>query len=284
MKSLRRNFNRFCYRNRDKGIPNLMLYVVLGCALVYVMSMFDKNDTLYYMLCFDKQLILEGQFWRLFTYIFIYNGSNPLFTAFALYVLYTLGRITEMSVGTLKFNLFFFSGIILQDIFCMILGTPANANYLLFSITLIFATQHPDFKFHLYFLIPVKAWVLVLIDLGIIAYNIYALRAFFPHNLFPLISVLNVLIFFGEDAINLLPMSLRMKISRRSQNKTGVIYYDPVPYRKTPEQNNIPYTHRCTVCGRTDVSNPELEFRYCSRCNGYHCYCEEHIGNHEHIE
>ena len=45
-----------------------------------------------------------------------------------------------------------------------------------------------------------------------------------------------------------------------------------------------PYTHRCTVCGRTDVSNPELEFRYCSRCKGYYCYCQDHINNHVHIE
>ena len=45
-----------------------------------------------------------------------------------------------------------------------------------------------------------------------------------------------------------------------------------------------PYHHRCTVCGRTDTENPKLEFRYCSRCSGYHCYCEDHISNHAHIE
>ena len=44
------------------------------------------------------------------------------------------------------------------------------------------------------------------------------------------------------------------------------------------------YTHRCTVCGRTDASNPELEFRYCSKCNGYYCYCSDHINNHSHIQ
>ena len=45
-----------------------------------------------------------------------------------------------------------------------------------------------------------------------------------------------------------------------------------------------PYTHKCTVCGKTDVDSPDLEFRYCSRCNGYHCYCQEHISNHTHIQ
>ena len=40
----------------------------------------------------------------------------------------------------------------------------------------------------------------------------------------------------------------------------------------------------CTICGKTDTSHPDLEFRYCSRCQGYHCYCQEHISNHTHIQ
>lgn len=38
------------------------------------------------------------------------------------------------------------------------------------------------------------------------------------------------------------------------------------------------------VCGKTDVTNPEEEFRYCSQCKGYACYCSEHILNHTHIK
>ena len=57
--------------------------------------------------------------------------------------------------------------------------------------------------------------------------------------------------------------------------------FEAVPIRPTPKPQ---HTHRCTVCGKTDVTNPELEFRYCSRCKGYFCYCEEHISNHNHIE
>ena len=43
------------------------------------------------------------------------------------------------------------------------------------------------------------------------------------------------------------------------------------------------YRHKCEVCGRTDTDYPDLQFRYCSRCVGYHCYCEDHIFNHTHI-
>ena len=45
-----------------------------------------------------------------------------------------------------------------------------------------------------------------------------------------------------------------------------------------------PYRHKCTVCGRTDADYPNLEFRYCSKCKGYYCYCIDHINNHAHIQ
>ena len=41
--------------------------------------------------------------------------------------------------------------------------------------------------------------------------------------------------------------------------------------------------HRCHVCGKTDRSHPQLDFRYCSQCAGDECYCPEHIGNHVHV-
>ena len=68
MKELRRRFNRFCFKNRNKGIPNLMLYITLGAALLAVMNMIDPSGSLYYLMGFDRDAILQGQVWRLFTY------------------------------------------------------------------------------------------------------------------------------------------------------------------------------------------------------------------------
>ena len=70
MNNLRRGFERFCFRNRGKGIPNLMLYIALGNALVILMSMANGGIFLYDLLCFDKVMILKGQVWRLFTYVY----------------------------------------------------------------------------------------------------------------------------------------------------------------------------------------------------------------------
>ena len=62
LKNLRRSFDRFCFQNRNKGIPNLMLYIALGSALVTVMGMINGGDVLYSALCFNKSLILQGLF------------------------------------------------------------------------------------------------------------------------------------------------------------------------------------------------------------------------------
>ena len=125
------------------------------------------------------------------------------------------------------------------------------------TLFLSYATLFPNAHFLLFFIIPVKAWIFAVVDLVLTLYEVYTLSYpvfCFPHNLFPLVAIGNYLLFFGKDVANVVPLSWRMN------------------------------THRCSVCGRTDVTNPELEFRYCSKCNGYHCYCEDHIGNHEHVE
>ena len=284
MKKLRNRFERFCYQNRTKGIPNLMLFITLGSALVYLMSMVDQSNTLYYILCFNRQAILQGQIWRLFTYVFTYSTGNILLTAISLFCYYSLGRAMEHSWGTLRFNLFYFTGMILMDVFCLLFGGVADVYYLNLSLFLGYATLYPDARFLLFFFIPVKAWIFALIDLVLTLANVilFTLAGNIPYNLFPLIAIANYFLFFGKDVVNIIPLSWRIK-SRRNKvpKKTGTIPF-------TPQQANIkvtiPYTHRCTVCGRTDISHPDLEFRYCSRCNGYHCYCEDHINNHTHVE
>ncbi|MBR5823519.1 MAG: hypothetical protein IKY67_05205, partial [Paludibacteraceae bacterium] len=98
----------------------------------------------------------------------------------------------------------------------------------------------------------------------------------------------NYFLFFGADIKNVLPLSWRVKASRKKQKPKT---YAPQQPARKPIQfpsggaaQQVAYNHKCTVCGRTDVSHPDLEFRYCSRCNGYHCYCQDHISNHTHIE
>ena len=72
MKDLRRQFERFCLKNRGKGIPNLMLVIAIGNLAVYALSYIDPSNIVYSYLCFSRSAILRGQVWRLFSYIFTY--------------------------------------------------------------------------------------------------------------------------------------------------------------------------------------------------------------------
>ena len=301
MKKLRRNIDLFLNRNSNKGISNLMLYIVIGNAVVLALSLFNGGDSLYQLLYFDKTLILQGQIWRLFTYVFTQSTEGIIGLLF-LYFFYMLGRHVELSMGTLRFNLYYFSGVILMDLFAMVFSPvlptgpitqehfeflsntiPVYANmayYLHLSLLLTFATTNPDSQFLIFFIIPIKAWVIGLVYLAMVLASVFNLSypvLYFPHNLFPLVALANYLLFMGSDIKNLLPLSWRIKAKRKTAQKR-----EPIPFRPT-EQKRPDYSHRCTVCGRTDISNPELEFRYCSRCSGYHCYCSDHISNHTHI-
>ena len=311
MSNLRNRFERFCYKHRNWGIPNLMLYIALGSAVVLVLSMLNMNVPLVQALQFDKAKILQGQVWRLFTYVFTDISGGFLGLIF-LYFFYNLGRHVELSMGTFRFNLFYFSGVILMDVFAMIfcptepvivqeyliypsafVGLYSQmAFYLHLSLVLVFAISYPDAQFMILFIIPIKAWILSIIYLVLTMIEVVNMMypiMLFPHCLFPLVGLLNFLLFAGKDVLNLLPPSLRPSGVRRyrkvkqtpPKQQSGPIPYNP---SSSAPKKSAPYTHRCTVCGRTDVTNPELEFRYCSKCNGYHCYCQDHINDHTHIE
>ena len=310
MKNSRRNLELFFYKNRDKGIPNLMIYIAIGSAIVYLLSMINGGSILYEYLRFDKALILQGQVWRLVTYVFTYAPGYSFLTLIFLYFFYSLGRAVEHAMGTLRFNLYYLTGVLLMDIFAMLFCPTTEViigniivppeyfsnyiyanmgHYLHLSMLMMFATTNPDASFLILFIIPVKAWILGLVYLVLVAIEVFNMtypNLLFPHNLFPLVAVANYLLFAGKNVRNLFPFAKKRNAApnRRkapTQKPTGT-----VPFRTTgtaPQQKPA-YTHRCSVCGRTDISHPDLEFRYCSRCNGYFCYCEDHISNHTHIE
>ena len=297
MKNLRNKFNRFCFQNRDKGIHNLMLYISLACAVVYVVGMVSGNHTLYNLLCFDRTLILRGQVWRLFSYVLTYGYGDYriLLVAIGLFCYFSLGQAIENTWGAFRFNLFYLCGILLQDIFCLIFGGAATVGNLNLTLFLAYATMYPNAQFLLFFIIPVKAWIFAVIDLAITLYDVttMTMMGYFPYSLFPFVALLNYFLFFGKDVVNVFPASWRINASRlfrrgKTPKKASGPKVVPFPtagsYEATTAKVQAPYTHRCTICGRTDTSDPKLEFRYCSRCSGYHCYCEDHISNHTHIE
>jgi len=294
---MRKRFERFCFKHRNTGIPDLMLYVSIGSLIVYVMGMMGDLAGLYEILYFNPHLILQGQVWRLVSYVFTYGYGDPnvFMVLIGLLCYYSLGRAMENVWGTLRFNLFYLSGVLLQGVFCLIFPGIANVGYLNMSLFLAYATMYPDAEFRLMFIIPIKAWILALFDLVVTFYGIFSLALVggFPYCLFPLVALMNYFLFFGKDCMNLIPVSWKAnarRVFRKSGKKPSGTASKTIPfvragsYQASTASVKAPHTHQCTICGRTDVSDPGLEFRYCSRCKGYHCYCQDHISTHEHIE
>jgi membrane associated rhomboid family serine protease len=281
---LRGKFERFCFRHRDLGIPNLMLFLSVGSLIVYVFSLIDPSNVIYNFLCFNRYKILHGQVWRLITYVLI-PSSSSLWLLISLYFYYMIGKMLENAWGTFKFNLFYLSGVVLTDIAALLLGGTASVSDLNLSLFLAFATLYPDNMVLLFFIIPLKMKYLAWVYFALTAATV--LMTSFPANLYPIIALLNYFFFFGSDVKNLFSRgaavhgfrsagAYRSGFHRKHHVSANADWAQD--YRSRTQEK--PYHHKCTVCGRTDTDFPDLDFRYCSKCKGYYCYCEDHIQNH----
>lgn len=283
MKFIIRAVDRFCAKHPRFGIPNLMLFIVIGNAIVYLFSMMDTTGLFRGYLYFIPSRIVAGEVWRLFTFVLIPQGGNVFFVALFLYFYYFIGNTLENTWGSGKFTIYYFSGVILNIIFGFLVwgitGAPSramvlDAHYINLSMFFAFATLYPDTRVMLFFFIPIKIKWLALVNA---LYFLYIFRiTSFPMNFLPIIAILNYLVFCREDLSRTLrPMKYRM--SRQNMSFKSKV-------KKAEKQSSSrSYTRKCAVCGRTDAEYPGLEFRYCSRCEGYHCFCLDHINNHVHF-
>ncbi len=269
LRKLERNFGKY-------AVPNLMYYIILmyGAGIVIDLVM----PGLYYQyLCLDAAAILRGQVWRLVTFLICPPSSGIFFNLIAMFLYYSLGTTLERVWGTFRFNLYFFSGILFHIIaafviyFLMGVSVPLTPFYLNNSLFLAFAATFPQMQFYLYGLLPIRAyWLGIFIGAeflyeflfgGLIARSCIGL------------ALLNFVIFFMMTR-NYSTISPR-EIKRKQKFKSDM---------KTAQAEKIRLTHhKCAVCGRTEKDDPNLEFRYCSKCEGNLEYCMDHLYTHKHV-
>lgn len=266
------------------AIKNLMYYIVIlyGIGLVLYMA----QPYFYWdYLCLNPIAILHGQIWRIVTFL-IYPpaiGSMKMTSVFvgviALFMYYSLGQTLENIWGAFRFNVFFFMGVIGQVLASLVvyllLGQPVfmTTGFLNFSIFLAFAIYFPDAQFLLFFVLPIKAKWLAVAECAVYLYSF----VFGPLStrLEIIMSLANVIIFI-----------LLTRNSNRSNRR-----YAPSEIRRRQnfkkEATKIvtpgKARHRCAVCGRTELDDPNLEFRYCSKCEGDYEYCQDHLYTHKHV-
>ncbi|MDO5001483.1 MAG: hypothetical protein Q4E20_04465 [Eubacteriales bacterium] len=274
MKDPRSFVEKFSYEHPRFGIPGLMKYVAIANIVFWLVGM--VNPVLANYLVFSPYHILHGQVWRLVTFALMPAGSGVL-TFIAVYFYYWIGSTLEQYWGTPQFNIYFFSGIILTVLYGFIIyfttgiNIGVTAEYVYLSMFFSFAALFPDMQVLLFFIIPVKMKWLALVDA--IFFVLSVVTSSFPVNLLPVVAILNFFIFCGGDLLRAIP--------RRPSANT--VNFRRESQRIRREQSAKLYNHKCAVCGRTDTDHPELEFRYCSRCAGYHCFCQDHINNHIHF-
>ena len=274
MFNLRNKIERFCYKHPNFGISNLMKYVAIANVAFWLMN--AVNPAFLQYVVFDPALILRGQVWRLVSFVF-YPPNTGLLALLVFYFYYWIGSILEREWGSGPFTVFFFTGVLLTIIYGFVvyffydLRVMLDSSYLFLSMFFSFAAMYPDMQVLFMFIIPVRMKFLALIDAVFFLMSVFGNP--FPINLLPVVALLNFFIFCGADIKALLPR-------KKSQS---TINFRKESARIRYEQQAKLYNHKCSVCGRTDVSNPELEFRYCSRCAGYHCFCSEHINSHIHF-
>lgn len=274
MKFLSDKIDRFCYKHPRFGINNLMLILVIGNCIVYLMDRVS-NGTLSPLLAFSRYYILHGQIWRLITFLIVPGtGSGIILFALSMYFYWFIGSNLEREWGAGKFTIYYGVGVIAAIIVGLITGV-ASTTYLNLSLFLAFATLYPNIRFLLMYIIPVKAKWLAWIDAALIAVNFVSaiLTLRIGTAILIIASLLNYLVFFWND------LMYYVRRQRRSTSRSTMDFQRATQAKR--DKNG--YIHKCAVCGRTDTDYPNLEFRYCSKCVGYYCYCMDHINSHVHI-
>ena len=298
LNKLERKFGRY-------AIPNLMLYLIGGYVLGYLL-MIGSNITsvnfIRYMTLEPYYIIHHFQFWRIFTWVMIPGSAGGIFFFVIMLILYyQLGSALERQWGVFRFNVYIFGGMlttlvgafILYAVFSLMNGSPVwgignyfSMQYINLTIFLAFAVCFPDMQIYLYFILPIKMkWMAVVYGVLIV---IQLIGTDWSGRVAILCSLLNFLVFYlstrNYRSVNPKEIHRRQEFKRKMQQGSPYGH----PYANTPDSRAGHAAgiarHKCAVCGRTDLTNPELEFRFCSKCNGNYEYCQDHLFNHQHVK
>ena len=278
------------------GIPNLTTYVIICYVLGYLLM--RLNPAVLSLMSLDVSKILQGQIWRLVTWV-IYppNTSNFLFFVISiLFFYYPIGTSLERTWGSFRYTLYIFSGLLFTIISAFLLhfitggfveiggmvysigGSIFSTYYISMSVFLAYALSYPDMQVLLWFIIPIKMKWMAIVYGAIILYDVFT---YFRNGLWfvavPIIaSLLNFIIFFLSTR-NLQHYNPK-EVKRRREFKKAV-----AGSRVNPQTGGVT-KHKCAICGRAELDHPELEFRFCSRCNGNYEYCQDHLFTHTHVK
>lgn len=284
--------NRFEKKFGKYAIRNLSLVLIVCYVIGYVIQMVSPHMVGF--LTLNPQAVLRGQIWRLVTWVLIPPDSLDLFTIIMLFFYYSVGTSLERTWGTYRYNVYLFSGMLFTiagsflayGIYAVLAGGEINAAivqagsslfstyYINMSIFLAYAATFPNAQVLLMFIIPVKMkWMGVAYGVLLLSQLVMGI-GYAEFNIFYRIalvaSLLNFVIFWltSRGRIHMSPKQMKRRVQFQSEVR----------------HNTRIAKHKCAICGQTDEDNPDLEFRFCSKCNGNYEYCQNHLFTHEHVK
>lgn len=281
---LERKFSKYAIRN-------LSLYLIICYCIGYLLSLLNNFFPILDFVSLNPDKIMHGQVWRIVTWVLIPPSRFDLFTIIMLYFYYSIGNSLERTWGEFRYNVYIFSGMLFSLIGAMglyfiyvfmfgqdpynvglIISASFSTYYINLSIFLAFAAVYPDMQVLLFFIIPVKMKWMAILDVVYLGYlfitNSMGVRIAI------VMSLLNFLLFFFGTR-DYKKISYK-EIKRKRDYKNATTQYSNAA--------NQYVRHRCHVCGITNNDDPEMEFRYCSKCMGNYEYCREHLFTHTHIK
>ena len=289
-------FAKFEKKFSKYAIKNLMFYIIVLYAIGFVMNTFFNGlYDAYFSL--DFAMIFKGQVWRLVTFILQPPSNSIIFVVFVLYFYYLIGSVLERIWGSFRFNVYFFTGVILNILASLIiyliwgLSFKLSTNYINLALFMAFAMEQPDMEVLLFFIIPIKIKWMAILDAVIFGITIVFgyLVPFLPRNVWyslyaagflapsaimcyanataALVSMLNFIIFFFLYKKGPAKSSTQRKHSRMPEKSTGsrivatlramVVSHYMEISLRIVRHNKVRHNTRSAACRSTDVQYAE---------------------------
>lgn len=244
------------------AIPHLVQGLAVCQVVVWVLMQLltpEKQVLFLLSLMLHRDAVLDGEVWRLLTFMFLPKIGGVIWVALFLFFALFMGSILEKAWGSFRLNLYILGGWLVVVLGVMVFNLPPSLDqpvWISSAIFFAFAAILPDYQILAYFVIPVKAWHLALINAATIILHFIDS----PRDRFlMLLHFTNFFVFYTPRFLRF--MSGRAKLSaRRSRFESAKV-------------SEGAWLHKCHACGKTDLDDPKLDFRvgadgedYCSEC------------------
>jgi len=263
---LQRKFGKY-------AIPNIIIYFLYISVAFYVFCLIIPGLVDSFWL--NPSAVLSGEVWRVITFIFLplepaLGPLDILFAIFGFMIINYFGRSLENIWGAFKANIYIIISILLALIISFAFNITIRGSFFIYdSLFLAFAYEFPNNELRIYFVIPVKIKYLAFIRVAFMVYTLIV--GPFSSRIMILLTVAAFLLFYSQE------------IFYRVKNR-GASQIRKVSYQKKISSTKKDTIHKCEICKMTEKDNPDIEFRYCSKCSGNHEYCANHLFTHTHIK